>query len=53
MGYTQQEFAGGELVDVDEELEREEEEGPEDFENADEEFVAGIEEDMHMTLLEE
>ncbi len=52
MGYTQQEFAGGELVDVDEELEREEE-GPEDFENADEEFVAGIEEDMHMTLLEE
>ncbi len=51
MGYTQQEFAGGELVDVDEGPEEEEE--PEDLENADEEFVAGIEEDMHMTLLDE
>ncbi len=51
MGYTQQEFAGGELVDVEEAEENEEE--PEDFDSAEDAFTAGIEEDMHMTLLEE
>ena len=51
MGYTQQEFAGGELVDVEEAEEDEEE--PEDFDSAEDAFTAGIEEDMHMTLLEE
>ncbi len=51
MGYTQQEFAGGELVDVEEAEEDEEE--PEDFDSAEGAFTAGIEEDMHMTLLEE
>ena len=51
MGYTQQEFAGGELVDVEEAEEDEEE--PEDFDSAEDAVTAGIEEDMHMTLLEE
>ena len=49
MGYTQQEFEGGELVDV----EVEEDEDAEDFGDTEEEFAARMEEDMQMTLDEE